>query len=189
MKMNKHSSYWLLALLCAMCLCSCSSTKWTTTTQPTDGMRYLKQLVRSLPFEIDSICAVSEDYYLVFENEQPLTFAPDYEITIDSVVYNMNGEVFHPDAQQRKDVIWRNIYVQPRQHRLLCMDRVYVGKRWMGIIYVIQSPYKGLRDFPYSIWHNLTSWDCTDFRNTMLLSGFYDEWMDTTFSIRINRQY
>lgn len=59
--------------------------------------------------------------------------------------------------------IWRNLYFNKRQHRLVCVDRINkAGKTILGIMYVMQTeskkwPEKGVYHWDVTDMHNMQS--------------------------------
>lgn len=103
------------------------------------GKRFVESVLYDLPFRPDSLCFVYRDDVLLIETLKPVKLQPDYAIYADSVTINLHGEVYRAEPQQRADIVWRNILVSQKHHRLLCLDRFRIGNRYFGVVYVLQS--------------------------------------------------
>lgn len=139
-----------------------------TNSDNTTTMPYIQHVIKDLPFRVDSILCVLGENIIVFEQRSVVALAPDYEIQADSVVMLLTGEVYRPSAHQRADVIWRNIFVNRHEKRVLCLDRFYKNRRHICVLYILQSRTRTLRRYHAADWCGLFSWDVTDPRNMML---------------------
>ena len=150
------------------------------------GKRFAESVLRDLPFRPDSLCFVYRDEVLLIETNRPIDLRPDYAIYADSVTINLHGDVYRAEPQQRADIVWRNIIVNPRHHRLLCLDRFRIGNRYFGVVYVLQSRCRQLRRWQADDWWGLPVWDASDIRNMQMTAGYLQHWRDCSVEILRN---
>ncbi len=144
---------------------------------------YVAHVLSDLPFKVDSVLCVLGEQIVVFEQRNAIALAPDYEIQPDSAVFCMRGEVFRPTSQQRADVIWRNLFVDKHEKRVVCLDRFYLHRRHIGVLYILQSRTSTLRAYHAQNWCGLLSWDATDTRCMMGTAAFLDSWKEQSLDI------
>lgn len=147
------------------------------------GKRFVESVLRDLPFRPDSLCFVYRDDVLLIETLKPVKLQPDYAIYADSVTINLHGEVYRAEPQQRADIVWRNILVSGRHHRLICLDRFRIGNRYFGVVYVLQSRCRQLKQWQADDWWGLPVWDASDMRNMQMTAGYLERWRDCSVEI------
>lgn len=147
------------------------------------GKRFVESVLYDLPFRPDSLCFVYRDDVLLIETLKPVKLQPDYAIYADSVTINLHGEVYRAEPQQRADIVWRNILVSQKHHRLLCLDRFRIGNRYFGVVYVLQSRCRQLKQWQADDWWGLPVWDASDMRNMQMTAGYLQHWRDCSVEI------
>lgn len=147
------------------------------------GKRFVESVLYDLPFRPDSLCFVYRDDVLLIETLKPVKLQPDYAIYADSVTINLHGEVYRAEPQQRADIVWRNILVSGRHHRLICLDRFRIGNRYLGVVYVLQSRCRQLKQWQADDWWGLPVWDASDMRNMQMTAGYLERWRDCSVEI------
>lgn len=147
MKMKQIVNTLLLCLL----LCSCR------VQQPITSDSFVSDFSRDIPFKTISLSKVAdyEDVY-AFRCNGYVDLLPDYEVNADgaSAVYRTS---FMPSqGGQKTDVIWRNIIINRKAKRVLCVDRFVDDGNTFGYIYILQSETKDYSD------RNTYHWDVSD---------------------------
>lgn len=138
------------------------------------ALPYVQHVLQDLPFQVDSVLCVLGDKIVIFEQRTPAVLHPDYEIDSDSVVMLMTGETFRPSREQRADVIWRNIFVNTKEKRMVCLDRFHIRSRHVCVMYIAQSNAKILRPYHAYNWCGYYTWDISAPRNIMLANAFLE---------------
>ena len=150
------------------------------------GKRFVESILADLPFRPDSLCFIYRDDVLLLQTDQPIRLAPDYAIYADSVTINLHGDVYQPEAVQRADIVWRNIFVSRRHHRIICLDRFHIGNRYFCVAYVVQSRCRQLRRWAVDDWFGFPAWDVSDPRNMQSAAWYLQHWGDCSVQILRN---
>ena len=115
-------------------LCSCAVQRATTSEE------FVRDVQRDLPFKVSELKAVSgrENTYL-FRSDGYIGLLPDYEVDSEgaSMIYQTTFAPTHD--KQPSNVIWRNIVINRKAKRVLCIDRLVKDNRTFGYVYVLQS--------------------------------------------------
>ena len=118
----------------AFALCSCAVQKTTTSEE------FAKDVQKDLPFKVSELKAVSgHDNTYSFRSNGYIGLLPDYEVDSEgaSMIYQTT---FAPtNNTQPSNVIWRNIVINRKAKRVLCIDRLIQNGRTFGYVYVLQS--------------------------------------------------
>ena len=126
----KRTIYYILALA----LCSCAVQR------PTTSEGFAKDVRRDIPFKLNELKAVSNhDNTYSFRSDGYISMLPDYEVDSEgaSMIYQTTFTQTH--HTQPSNVIWRNIVINKRDKRVLCIDRLIQNGRTFGYVYVLQS--------------------------------------------------
>ena len=118
----------------AFTLCSCAVQK------PTTSDEFAKDVQNDLPFKVSELKAVSNhDNTYCFRSDGYIGLLPDYEVDSDgaSMIFETTFAPTH--SAQPSNVIWRNIVINKRDKRVLCIDRLIQNGRTFGYVYVLQS--------------------------------------------------
>ena len=117
-----------------LALCSCAVQRATTSEE------FVRDVQKDLPFKVSELKVVSgrENTYL-FRSDGYIGLLPDYEVDSEgaSMIYQTTFAPTH--ATQPSSVIWRNIGINKRDKRVLCIDRLVQNGRTFGYVYVLQS--------------------------------------------------
>jgi len=115
-------------------LCSCAVQRATTSEE------FVRNVQKDLPFKVSGLKAVSNhDNTYSFRSDGYINMLPDYEVDSEgaSMIYQTT---FAPTrSTQPSNVIWRNIVINKRDKRVLCIDRLVQNGRTFGYVYVLQS--------------------------------------------------
>ena len=126
----KRTIFYILAFA----LCSCAVQRATTSEE------FAKDVQKDLPFKVSELKAVSNhDNTYSFRCDGYISLLPDYEVDSEgaSMIYQTTFAPTH--STQPSNVIWRNIVINKRDKRVLCIDRLVKDNRTFGYVYVLQS--------------------------------------------------
>ena len=126
----KGTIYYILAFA----FCSCAVQRTTTSEE------FTKDVQKDIPFKVNDLKPVSgHDNTYSFRSDAYIGLLPDYEVDSEgaSMIYQTT---FAPTrSTQPSNVIWRNIVINKRDKRVLCIDRLVKDNRTFGYVYVLQS--------------------------------------------------
>ena len=118
----------------AFVLCSCAVQKTTTSEE------FAKDVQKDFPFKVSDLKAVNNhDNTYSFRSDGYIGMLPDYEVDSEGacMIYQTTfAPTYHT---QPSNVIWRNIVINKRDKRVLCIDRLVQNGRTFGYVYVLQS--------------------------------------------------
>ena len=123
---------WLIAIACLGC--SCVVQRATTSNE------FAKDVRMDLPFKISQLDTVNGlDNTFSFRSDEYVGLLPDYEVDGEGVgmIYQTTFGPTH--NTQPPAVIWRNIVINKRGKRVLCIDRLVKDGKTFGYVYVLQS--------------------------------------------------
>lgn len=128
---------------------ACGVQKPLTEEQCTQAIR------KDMPFSVTEFKPVKPDVYS-FLCDKYISMLPDYEVDNEgaSIVWRTTFAATHD--KQPTSVIWRNIIVNKKQCRILCIDRLLKDGKTFGYVYVLQGETKAIP--------NGYHWDVTDQR-------------------------
>ncbi len=108
--------------------------------RPTTSEEFAKDVQKDLPFKVSELKAVSgHDNTYSFHSDGYIGLLPDYEVDSEgaSMIYQTTFAPTH--HTQPSNVIWRNIVINRKAKRVLCIDRLVKDNRTFGYVYVLQS--------------------------------------------------
>ena len=117
-----------------LALCSCAVQRATTSDE------FVRNVQKDLPFKLSELKKVSNhDNTYSFRSDGYISMLPDYEVDSEgaSMIYQTTFAPTH--HSQPSNVIWRNIVINKRDKRVLCIDRLVKDNRTFGYVYVLQS--------------------------------------------------
>jgi len=118
----------------AFALCSCAVQRTTTSEE------FAKDVQEDIPFKVNELKKVSNhDNTYSFRSDAYVGLLPDYEVDSEgaSMIYQTTFAPTH--STQPSNVIWRNIVINRKAKRVLCIDRLIQNGRTFGYVYVLQS--------------------------------------------------
>ena len=118
----------------AFALCSCAVQR------PTTSEEFVKEVQKDIPFKINNLKPVrAHDNTYSFHSDAYIGLLPDYEVNCEgaSMIYQTTFAPTH--SAQSSNVIWRNIVINRKAKRVLCIDRFIQNGRTFGYVYVLQS--------------------------------------------------
>ena len=140
---------YILFILC--CLCGCRAQRATTSTQ------FAADVERDMPFKTNALKAVNEHTYS-FTCNSYVALLPDYEVDSDGACMVYRTTFMSTHDKQPANVIWRNIVINHKAKRVLCIDRFVMDGKTFGYVYSMQSETKEYSDA------NTFHWDVSDQR-------------------------
>ena len=118
----------------ALALCSCAVQRTTTSEE------FAKDVQKDLPFKVSELKTISNhDNTYSFRSDAYISLLPDYEVDSEgaSMIYQTTFAPTHNTPPS--NVIWRNIVINRKAKRVLCIDRLILNGRTFGYVYVLQS--------------------------------------------------
>ena len=126
----KRTIFYILAFT----LCSCAVQRATTSEE------FVRDIQRDLPFKVSGLKAVSgHDNTYSFRSDGYVGLLPDYEVDSEGASMIYQTTFAPPHYTQPSNVIWRNIVINRKAKRVLCIDRLVKDNRTFGYVYVLQS--------------------------------------------------
>ncbi len=129
----KRTIFYILAFA----LCSCAVQR------PTTSVEFAKDVRKDIPFKVTDLKPVNgHDNTYSFRSDGYISMLPDYEVDSEgaSMIYQTTFAPTH--HTQPSNVIWRNIVINKRDKRVLCIDRLVQNGKTFGYVYVLQSETK-----------------------------------------------
>ena len=115
-------------------LCSCAVQRATTSEE------FAKDVQKDLPFKVSDLKAVSgHDHTYSFRGDAYISLLPDYEVDGEGVSMIFQTTFAPTHHTQPSSVIWRNIVINRKAKRVLCIDRLVQNGKTFGYVYVLQS--------------------------------------------------
>ena len=157
----------ILTIVLSSLLFACGSAKLT------EEQRMQNEIRRDIPFQLDSLKSINNDYWS-FVSNSIITVEPDYEIRDEGSLSVYHTFFDEPKQVQQSNIVWRNLFVNKRKHRIICVDRVLKDDKTKGIIYVLQSRNKS---YPSCGHYN---WDVTRLEHLELVGSILEDMKDLT---------
>ncbi len=111
----KRAIYYILAFA----LCSCAVQRATTSDE------FAKDVQKDLPFKVTELKAVSNhDNTYSFRSDGYISLLPDYEVDSEGATMIYQTTFAPTRSTQPSNVIWRNIVINRKAKRVLCIDRL-----------------------------------------------------------------
>lgn len=140
----------LFILLAAVIgLVACGTQKPLTETQ------YVQSVRKNVPFAVSEFKLIKPDVY-AFSCDHYVGILPDYEVDNEgaSLIWRTTFGATH--TTQPAQYIWRNIVIDKKNCRVLCIDRLLKDNKTFGYVYVLQGETKHIP--------NGFHWNVTDHR-------------------------
>ena len=157
----------ILTIVLSSLLFACGSAKLT------EEQRMQNEIRRDIPFQLDSLKSINNDCWS-FVSNSIITVEPDYEIRNNSSLWVYHTFFDGPKQAQQPNIVWRNLFVKKRKHRIICVDRVLKDDKTKGIIYVLQSRNKSYA----SCGHY--NWDVTRLEHLEIVGSILEDMKDLT---------
>ena len=146
----------LFIILAAICMVACGGQK------PLTEAQYTMSLQKNLPFQVCSFKQLKPNVYS-FKCDKYVDILPDYEVNEEGALMVWRTTFQQQHVNQPKQYIWRNIQIDKRNGRILCIDRLLKENKTTGYVYVLQAETKQTPDG----FH----WDVTDPRHMMIVAS------------------
>lgn len=149
-----------IILATVIALMGCGSQK------PLTDAQYEQSVCRNMPFAVSEFRQVKPDVY-AFKCDTYVGLLPDYEVDNEgaSMIWRTTFEPTH--TAQPPQYIWRNIVINKRDCRVLCIDRLLKDGKTFGFVYVLQGETKQIP--------NGFHWDVTDQRHMLNVAPILEE--------------
>ena len=157
----------ILIIVLSSLLFACGSAKLT------EEQRMQNEIRRDIPFQLDSLKSINNDCWS-FVSNSIIIVEPDYEIRNNSSLWVYHTFFDGPKQAQQPNIVWRNLFIKKRKHRIICVDRVLIDKKTKGIIYILQSRNKSYA----SCGHY--NWDVTRLEHLELVGSILEDMKDLT---------
>ena len=150
----------IILTLAAIVFAACGIHKPLTETQ------YEQSVQKDLPFAVSEFKQVKPDIY-AFKCDKYVDLLPDYEVDNEgvSMIWRTTFDATH--TSQPQQYIWRNVVINKRNCRVLCIDRLLKDGKTFGYVYVLQGETKNIP--------NGFHWDVTDQRHMLNVAPILEE--------------
>ena len=134
--------------------------------QPMSSERFAQDVQGDMPFKVSVMNSVpNHDGVYAFRCDSQVDLLPDYEVDADGAVMVYRTTFAPTHDKQPANVIWRNIVINRKAKRVLCIDRFVQNGKTFGYVYVLQSETKEYSD------DNTFHWDVSDQRLLLNVAG------------------
>lgn len=157
----------ILTIILSSLLFACSSVKLTEEQRMLNGIR------RDVPFQLDSLKPTNSNSWS-FTNNGIITAEPDYEIRDDGALFVYRTFFNGPKQAQQPNIVWRNLFIIKKKHRVICVDRVLIDGKTKGIVYILQSKNKSYSSY------GLYQWDVTRLEHLELVGSILEDMKNST---------
>lgn len=123
----------ILLIVAAALATGCTSAKLS------EDQRFMSAFRKDVPFTLDTLTQIGNGKYC-FSNVQYVNTEADDEIHADGSIYGLRTTFDDPKGlPQDSSVIWRNLFFNRREQRVVCVDRMVRDGRTVGMVYTLQS--------------------------------------------------
>ena len=134
--------------------------------QPMSSERFAQDVQRDIPFKVSAMNTVpNHNGVYTFRCENQVDLLPDYEVDAEGAVMIYRTTFAPTHEKQPSNVIWRNIVINHKAKRVMCIDRLVRNGKTFGYVYVLQSETKEYSD------GNTFHWDVSDQRLLLNVAG------------------
>ena len=134
--------------------------------QPMSSERFAQDVQADMPFKVRTMHSVpNHDGVYSFHCENQVNLLPDYEVDAEGALMVYRTTFAPTHNKQPANVIWRNIVINHKAKRVLCIDRLVQNGKTFGYVYVLQSETKDYSD------GNTFHWDVSDQRLLLNVAG------------------
>ncbi|MBO4250405.1 MAG: hypothetical protein IK073_00435 [Paludibacteraceae bacterium] len=151
--------YIFIALLV---LCACK------VQQPTASAQFTADVQKDIPFKVNGLKNVKDNTYS-FRCDNYVALLPDYEVNADGACMVYRTTFMSTHDKQPANVIWRNIVINHKAKRVLCIDRFVKDGRTYGYVYFMQAETKQYSD------EQTCHWDVSDHRLMLNVAGAIED--------------
>ena len=130
--------------------------------QPMSSERFAQDVQRDMPFKTSELKTVNEHAYS-FRCDNYVALLPDYEVDAEGACMVYRTTFMSTHDKQPANVIWRNIVINRKAKRVLCIDRFVKDGKTFGYVYFMQAETKQYSDGCH--------WDVSDHRLMLNVAG------------------
>ena len=159
----------ILTIVLSSLLFACGSAKLTEEQRMLNGIR------RDVPFQLDSLKPTNSNSWS-FTNNDIITAEPDYEIRDDGALFVYRTFFNGPKQVQQPNIVWRNLFIIKKKHRVICVDRILIDGKTKGIVYILQSKNKSYASY------GLYQWDVTRLEHLELVGSILEDMKNSTLN-------
>jgi hypothetical protein len=132
--------------------------------KPLTEAQYEQSVRKDIPFAVSEFKQVKPEVY-AFKCDKYVDLLPDYEVDNEGTLMIWRTTFGSTHSAQPQQYIWRNVVINKRNCRVLCIDRMVQNGKTFGYVYVLQSETKEYSD------DNTYHWDVTDQRLLLNVAG------------------
>ena len=137
--------------------------------QPISSERFIGDVQADIPFKVSAMNEVPNRVGVYsFRCDQAVDLLPDYEVDAEGALMGYRTTFAPTHDKQPANVIWRNIVINRKAKRLLCIDRLILNGQTIGYVYVLQAETKEYSDA------NTYHWDVSDHRMLLIVAGILE---------------
>ena len=142
--------------------------------KPLTEAQYEQSVRRDMPFAVSEFKQVKPDVYS-FRCDKYVDMLPDYEVDDEgtSMIWRTTFAPTH--TAQPQQYIWRNIVIDKKNCRVLCIDRLLKDNKTFGYVYVLQGETKNIP--------NGFHWDVTDQRHMLMVAPVFADQTDLSVEL------
>jgi len=146
--------------LAAMLLAACGIQK------PLTKAQYEQSVRKDIPFSVSEFKQIKPDVY-AFKCDRYVDLLPDYEVDNEGTSMIWRTTFEQSRTAQPQQYIWRNLVIDKRNCRVVCVDRLLKDGKTFGYVYVLQGETKNSP--------NGFHWDVTDQRHMLNVAPIIEE--------------
>ena len=156
-----RTNIWILLVAC-IGLCACR------VQQPTASAQFTADVQKDIPFKVNELKNVKNNTYS-FRCDNYVALLPDYEVDSEGACMVYRTTFMSTHDKQPANVIWRNIVINHKAKRVLCIDRFVKDGRTYGYVYFMQAETKQYSD------EQTCHWDVSDHRLMLNVAGAIED--------------
>lgn len=132
--------------------------------------RFAQDLRSDMPFKVNMMNNVpNRDGVYSFRCENQVDLLPDYEVDAEGTCMVYRTTFMSTHDKQPANVIWRNIVINHKAKRVLCIDRFVKDGKTFGYVYFMQAETKHYSEAQTYYW------DVSDHRLMLNVSSAIEE--------------
>lgn len=142
----------------------------------TEDLKFLISVMKDIPFRLEGLRQVDKACYTF--GGKVISTPPDYEIADDGSVQVGRTSLWELPTRQKESDVWRNLYFNRRQKRIVCVDRFLKDGMTIGLVYVLQT------ESPKWKKNGTYHWDVTDQRNMLSAAEVMEGYTRQTLHVK-----
>ena len=133
--------------------------------KPLSEAQYAQSVRKNMPFAVSEFKQIKPDVYS-FKCDKYVRMFPDYEVDDQGALMIWRTTIVPTHTEQPAQYLWRNLVINRRNGRVLCVDRLLKDGKTFGYVYVLQSESKLVNGY---------HWDVTDPRHMLNVAPIITE--------------